>query len=147
MLNNKPRTKRNAERRAARRAIVAGFPIPKQNLTIKQVDEYFSTDKIQCLLCGKRYNRLAAHLLLHEIGEDEYRERYGLPYKRGLTGVRSNMAYSEAMFRKRDSGIIVTISDAGRKLACKDKPQRRSAYAQQKSMTNIEKVNENVTKS
>lgn len=55
--------------------------------TKEEIEEYFSHDKIQCLECGKWYRALNTHLRLsHEITVDDYRDKYGLPYQRGLLG-------------------------------------------------------------
>ena len=73
------------ENRRRLRVVLPGFPKIEPFKTRKEVDKYFSTEKIQCLLCGKHYKRLGNHLQpIHEITEDEYRQRFGLPYSRGL---------------------------------------------------------------
>ena len=43
----------------------------------KEIDYYFAGDKIQCLLCGKRFKSLPTHLIrVHEISPDQYKEKY-----------------------------------------------------------------------
>ncbi len=65
-----------------------GFPVERKFETKEEVDAYFSTDKIQCLLCGRWYNQIGGlHLdRMHGVTPDDYREMYGLPWTRGLTG-------------------------------------------------------------
>jgi len=55
--------------------------------TKEEIDQYFSTDKIQCLICGKEFYTLGTHLLMkHNISVDEYKEKFGLPWGKGLAG-------------------------------------------------------------
>jgi predicted transcriptional regulator len=52
------------------------------------VDEYFSGEAVQCLICGRRFNGLHMHLKFkHGITDDDYRKRYGIPLSRSLTSV------------------------------------------------------------
>lgn len=65
--------------------------IPRPFETRQEVDEYFRADKIKCLLCGKRFRRLATHLATkHQTSADEYRTQFGLPWTRGLTSETSH---------------------------------------------------------
>ncbi len=68
--------------------LLPGFPREGKLQTMEEVDAYFASDKIQCLLCGKWFKDLGCKHLIskHEITADEYREMYGLPWARGLTG-------------------------------------------------------------
>ncbi len=70
------------------RRIMPGFPWEGKFQTREEIDDYFSDDQIQCLLCGKWYKVINyAHLSrIHDTTVDEYKERYGLPWSRGLTG-------------------------------------------------------------
>jgi predicted transcriptional regulator len=48
--------------------------------TAAEVWEYFASETITCLLCGRELKRLAWHLpSIHGVSEEDYRERYGLP--------------------------------------------------------------------
>lgn len=54
--------------------------------TRSEVEKYFGNRTIKCLLCGKKFGRLASHLAFkHGMRADEYKARYGLPWSRGLT--------------------------------------------------------------
>jgi hypothetical protein len=56
-----------------------------------EVERYFGGSTIQCLLCGKRFARLSSHLdAKHDMTTDDYKARYGLPWHRGLTSLRSH---------------------------------------------------------
>ena len=100
------RDRKNAKRAAARRSPMPGFPKPPFAMSGEQVSEYFSHDKIQCLLCGKWYGRLAGHLTsIHNITESDYRDMWELPYTYGLTGRASNAAYSKAIKQRMAEGF------------------------------------------
>ena len=48
----------------------------------------FKENEIVCLLCGKAYSVLGAHLITkHNITNDEYREQFGIPYYQPLTAI------------------------------------------------------------
>lgn len=75
----------NEKRKRECRKILPGFPWFGKFKTKLEVDTYLSGDKIQCLLCGKMYRSLGHHVFkIHNIDSDAYKERYGLPYDRGL---------------------------------------------------------------
>lgn len=59
--------------------------------TRRQVERYFGGKTIKCLLCGKRFGRLSFHLAAkHGVTTDDYKSRYGLPWRRGLTSAQSH---------------------------------------------------------
>jgi ROS/MUCR transcriptional regulator protein len=71
-------------------------PLPFRNRD--QIEQYFSGVAIQCLLCRRTFQRLAGHLMAkHEMSADDYRERFGLPWSRGLISSTSatNAGWSE----------------------------------------------------
>lgn len=69
----------------AKRKTLPGYPKEFTFETREQVDAYFSGKRIECLLCGSEFKSLDLHLrAVHEITVDQYREKYGLPYLRGL---------------------------------------------------------------
>lgn len=77
------------------------FPSKNKFTCREEVDEYFSGEKIQCLLCGYLYKGLAPHLLQsHNMTDDEYRDMYDLPYKRGLVGTKTRFLHSESTKRR-----------------------------------------------
>ena len=54
--------------------------------TMDDVNEYLSGTRIECLVCGKRFHCLThQHLQLHGLSLDEYRVKFGIPYRRSLT--------------------------------------------------------------
>ena len=69
-----------------KKSTLPGFPFKAKFITKNDIDEYFSNPEgIQCLLCGRSYKSLNGHLqAVHGISHEEYRARYGLPWRRGL---------------------------------------------------------------
>jgi hypothetical protein len=60
---------------------------------LDEVREYRSGDRIQCLVCGKMLRRIGwAHLRMHELDADGYRERFGIPWTCSLTSAESREA-------------------------------------------------------
>jgi hypothetical protein len=58
--------------------------------TRREIERYFSGNTIECLLCGRHFKRLQTHLAAkHDMTADEYKERFGLPWTRGLTSAAS----------------------------------------------------------
>lgn len=90
-------SKRAMQRSANRRKVLPGFPSEHMLRSKEEIEEYFGGDRIQCLLCGKWFKRLGGHLKrIHGVTQDEYRKRYGLPWRRGLTSKEAHKNYSEA---------------------------------------------------
>lgn len=88
-----------------RRKIMPGFPWDGKFETKQEIYKYFSGDKIQCLLCGKWFQRLPFHLKgIHDITSEEYKEMYGLPWKHGLCGKEFSIKLSKIMNKRRDNG-------------------------------------------
>ncbi len=69
----------------SRRKIMPGYPIEKPFETREQVEAYLNVDRLVCLLCGKTYKSLCTHLSVHGTNADAYKEKYGLPWRCGLT--------------------------------------------------------------
>jgi hypothetical protein len=61
-----------------------------QFTTRREIENYFSGHKIECLLCGRYFKRLQSHLAArHQMSADAYKKRFGLPWTRGLTSAAS----------------------------------------------------------
>lgn len=55
--------------------------------SLDELVEYFSHDKIQCLICGQWRDQLnRSHLIMHSLTAREYKIKYGVPIKKGLIG-------------------------------------------------------------
>ena len=92
------------------------FPWNGRFENINEIDHYFAGTKIQCLLCGKRFKSLSTHLIrVHEINPDQYKEKYGLPWKRGLCGTMTSKKLSKNMIGRLKKGFRPPIEAAQRK--------------------------------
>lgn len=75
--------------------------------TMKELQAYFKGDKLTCLLCGKRYVQLVAHIgPAHGLSGDAYRERFGIPWTYGLAGKSFKQRSSRRMKALRRSGKL-----------------------------------------
>ncbi len=90
----------------AARAIENGFPIEKPFETLEDVEKYLSGDKVTCLLCGKDYKGLHAHLKVHGYTAEAYKEKYRIPTSYGLIGREVFDKLSEALKRRYELGLI-----------------------------------------
>ena len=74
----------------------AHYDVPFQ--TMEQVDDYFSGEKIQCLVCGERMRSLPKHLRdKHAMQPVDYRIQFGIPHQRGLQSAGCTARKSAAM--------------------------------------------------
>ena len=80
--------------------------------TREEIDAYFATDLIVCLLCGFEYGMLATHLVrTHGVSCDQYRIDFGLPMSIGLSGTVARAKCAATMHRRiaeGDESIIGT---------------------------------------
>jgi len=110
-----------------RRKVVDGFPWTGKFKTKTEVDKYFSGDRIQCLICGKWYKSLVpSHLRIHNISENDYRERFGLPWRKGLCGCETIDKYRAKAEKMISEGKWDVFSGKTQKIAAEAaKKQRR----------------------
>ena len=85
-----------------------GFPWKGKFTTKSEVAQYFSNDEgIQCLLCGRFMGTLQNHLqLVHGVSHEEYRERYGLPWRKGLVSRLVSKKHSAALTYRIKNGTF-----------------------------------------
>ncbi|HUV59417.1 MAG TPA: MucR family transcriptional regulator [Desulfatiglandales bacterium] len=96
-----------------RRKVLQGFPWEGKFQAKEEVYKYFSGDRIQCLLCGKWFKRLPTHLTaIHDMTSDEYRELYGLPWKRGLCSRDHSLKLSENLKKRHANGFRPDLETA-----------------------------------
>lgn len=90
------------------------FPWNGRFTTAEQIEDYFSgEDRIQCLLCGKWRRALAGHLnFVHGVSPDEYRARYGLPWRRGLVCKHVSRKLSRVMTTRIKNGFKPPVEKA-----------------------------------
>lgn len=73
----------------------------------REVLEHLSGDRIKCLICGKHFKAVCHHArITHGISAREYKERFGLPVTRGVTGETSRGAWSASMHRTHAAGKL-----------------------------------------
>lgn len=117
---------RNERARRQKRKVLPGFPWEGMFQTKEEVDAYFAGDKIQCLLCGKWYQRISsAHLtFIHGISSDEYRARYGLPWGRGLTAESLHKKMGDSNKRRIEKGQLPVFEKNNQGLKARSHPQK-----------------------
>lgn len=97
-LGHKQSHDRALRRRLQRSKVLKGFPVTSKFESYREVEMYFSTDKLVCLLCGQEKKKLGVHILkLHGVTCDQYRERYGIPWTYGLVCRATFNAHSDAV--------------------------------------------------
>lgn len=93
-----------------RRFVCESFPAPAAPMTSEQIESYFSGDTIICLMCGKNYRNVGIHLsAVHQMTPREYKDRYGLPYSRGLISDESKAVKSSVgkrIARQKGDGLF-----------------------------------------
>ena len=72
--------------------------------TKEEVDNYLSGDTIECLICGKNFKSLSAHLKTHNITAKEYKLLLGIPMSRGLCSPAWSQAVSEKIKEQHARG-------------------------------------------
>jgi transposase len=107
-----------------------GFPKEDTFQTKEEVDAYFSYEHIQCLMCGKWYAEINhMHLgRIHDMTVDEYKERFGLPWGRGLLGQAALRKRSEIGKQKFRDGKVGIDSKKGSLAAQKVKNRPMQPY-------------------
>jgi hypothetical protein len=92
--------------KANEKSTLPGFPWKGKFTTKSEIDQYFSyPDGIQCLLCGRFYGTLNRHLqIIHKISHEEYRDRYGLPWRKGLVSGNVSKILSSNLTKRIKNG-------------------------------------------
>jgi hypothetical protein len=108
-----------------------GYPVPPRVFSEDEIRAYFEGDRIVCLICGRTYRLLGVHLArAHDMTIEDYRERYGLPFSRGLAS-DAHCAMQTAHGKARAERGEFTLNDPD--APPKGKPLHRvSAYQQAK---------------
>lgn len=117
----------SAAQRLRRRKALPGFPIPPHDMSDEEIRKYFGNDKVECLLCGRRFLRLGQHLSIHEITDEQYKIRYGLPFGSSL------LSYDERIRHGEIAGRDNAFMDDMRTLASPPTTHRTSAVQRRKT--------------
>lgn len=131
------RHKRSGEKKLLnRRKSMPGYPKEFKFTTPEEVYNYFNSERLICLLCGKTYKLLGTHLLIHGSNVESYREKYGLPYSRGLVGIHLKKHKSDRMKKMLSDGVItISKEDGDRYRELAHKARRRKAQPYRKSVS------------
>lgn len=73
-----------------------GYPIEDRFQSREAIENYLSDDRIICLLCGRAFKAMTAHLTIHEITADEYKDKYNIPYRYSLVRETTHNLMSKA---------------------------------------------------
>ena len=113
----------------ARRIPKEGYPKTTKFTDAKEIYDYLHGEKITCLMCGRSFKQLCAHLSkIHKIKADEYKEAYGLPFRCGLSSEPTKAIYRENGSKPRQIAHLKTIRtpEAREKCMVAVKTQRNS---------------------
>lgn len=117
-----------------------GYPVQKPFETMDEVNAYFAAEKLTCLICGNEYVSLHVHLRnSHGIAADEYKEQYGIPWRRGLIANSLKEKQASIMNEQRAKGILPQAPPSSHieKLVEASKHNRRPV---QKAVRNAQKA-------
>lgn len=134
------KTQRAARKRAARRKVFDGFPIHEPFKSIEDVREYLSGDRVICLLCGKSYKKLGGiHLQkIHGITEDQYREKYNIPWTYGLVCSATSENYRNAAKRRiKEGDFLFAIMSGEEHAKMVNKPKRKRFFEKEVALSNL----------
>jgi len=102
-----PRKQKNKQKQTTVLKPLPGFPRTKEFTRMEDVDAYLDGDKLTCLLCGREYISLHKHLILsHNLSADDYKEMFGLPWRRGLIARGLREKQRRIMNKQRKEGIL-----------------------------------------
>lgn len=114
--------------------VMQQYPWRGKFRTKTEIDDYLAGNKVQCLICGKLFKALPQHLeKTHDITADDYREQYGLPWRRGLCGIETSKKLSKNMFARRKKGFRPPIEDAWKKAVRAKKRQDQPFFVKVKA--------------
>lgn len=135
---------------SSKRVIRDGYPIPARNFSLQEIKDYFTYDSITCLMCGGDFIALRpSHLQrIHGVTVDQYKERYGLPYRKGL--VSGEYSERQALRGKKliEEGILKSTLEhrALAHQAIREGKMRRSAAQSAHASQNISGVRKPISK-
>ena len=114
-----------------------GYPITDKFSSINAINEYLNGEKITCLLCGRHYKSITAHISVHGISTDEYKEKYGLPYSKGLTSLGTKSKNVANGLKNIGLSSVKNINDVREK--ARQAPKRNSLAHSLSSRENVKK--------
>lgn len=124
----------------SRREVLPGFPVDKPFESTEAVLNYLDSDEITCLCCGKQYRKLAGpHLQkVHGMTDDQYKEKYHIPYTYPLAGRATRDIHSQNVIASINDG---SFRPTGNPIAVLLKPLRRKTFYKRELLaSNMSKV-------
>ena len=109
------------EKRQARLAPLPGYPKEEPFRTCEDADAYLKLDPLPCLLCGRSFDHMGAHLRrAHNISGQEYCDRYKVRFGTGLGSETYKRRMREKTmshpdFEERVRRMLANASDNGKK--------------------------------
>ena len=122
-----------------RRAARSRYPWKGSFSSRQEVEHYFASDRLRCLLCGRWLLALGHHLKTHSVSVREYKTRYGLPFNQGLTcratrHLKSEVVTPEMRLKASKSAAIACEISAQTR---RGKPLYRAPYLHQEAIDNM----------
>lgn len=136
MVANGTWLKLNERQVLQRRMLLEGFPVEKPFETLADVEKYLSGDKIVCLLCGKDYKSLSAHLKVHTHTTLSYKELYRIPSNLGLTGRETFKKLSDQAKEAQASGRLLSSGSHVKEIYAAGRKYVRHSYKSVKELQN-----------
>jgi hypothetical protein len=110
-IGKKEKYLRSQKMRISRRIVLPNFPIEEPFLSVDDVKQYLSGEKIICLLCGKSYKSLGVHLMrIHGITIDDYKLKYKIPWTYGLACGDTKEKHRAIRKQQLQDGIVKLLS-------------------------------------
>lgn len=84
-----------------------GYPKKMTFKTLQEVNDYLECDRLVCLLCGHDFMALHKHIqLCHEMTADQYKELYGIPWRKGLVAKPLREKQARIINKQRKDGVL-----------------------------------------
>lgn len=120
--------------------LVARFDDLQPFQSRQEIEEYLSHERIECLLCSRRFTMLAQHLIQkHGISSESYKEKLGLPLSKGIPGTRLRQIMKNNAISRRNVDRLKHGGNFGKR-----RSHRSSLYW--RTVTNFDYVIERSTK-
>lgn len=114
---------------------------PKPFTSQTEVDAYANHDKIQCLLCGKRYSFLPTHLSrTHHVTADEYRQLFNINAGTALAGLLYRAKQREKIERLQAEGRLTYDHLADASEAARGADRRKTDYQRKQQAELVREV-------
>lgn len=95
-----------------RRTVELGYPKEFVFSNVEELNNYLNSEKITCLLCGKKFKSLGHHIMgIHQMSVDDYKEKYGIPFTRGLTSESTTLKHTINAKKKVEQGVLRSTAE------------------------------------